>query len=96
MRKTRGNGTMNNKNHAYRYPEPRLSAVCDKVLKPNGNGFAGFTVLYSDSDFENYILFFTQKTHEAVVAVVNARHQQWLGTLQMRHPEKNMPVISKR
>ncbi len=78
---------MKKQNSPQKRLEARLSPVYEKVILADGRGFAGFTVLYKDGEFENYVLFFNQNTQAEIVAAVKARHLQWSASAEINISE---------
>lgn len=74
----------------------RISPVYEKELQPNGHGFIGFTIFYSESDFSNYIRFFERDTHQQIAEQVTAIHAGYCQDCQLNnekrydHKEKNL------
>mgnify|MGYP001216186314 CR=1 FL=1 len=78
----------------------RISPVYEKELQPNGHGFIGFTIFYSDSDFSNYIRFFERDTHQQIIEQVTAIHAGYCQDCQLnnekRRPLNNTPAETVR
>jgi len=56
----------------------RISPVYDKVFLPQGDGFAGFTIYFSEESFTNHIQYFDKDTRVQVTDQVIAIHQRYL------------------
>lgn len=52
----------------------RISPVYEKVFKPDGHGFTGFTIFYSEDGFANHIQFFEKGTYKQISEQVSAIH----------------------
>jgi len=60
----------------------RISPVYDKVFLPKGDGFAGFTIYFSEESFTNHIQYFDRDTRSQVTEQVIAIHERYIKACQ--------------
>jgi len=65
----------------------KLSPVYEKVMQ-EGRGFAGFTILYKNGEFENFVRFFSSNTHDEVLEAVKTRYQIWTASIHTNNLEE--------
>lgn len=76
----------------------RISPVFEKVFHPDGHGFSGFTIFYSEEGFSNHIQFFEKDTYKQITEQVSAIHagyckacqSSYENTIQNDNKEKNL------
>ncbi len=66
----------------------RISPVYEKVFKPDGHGFTGFTIFYSGDGFANHIQFFEKDTYHQVTEQVSAIHTGYCNACKVIYETK--------